>query len=86
MEVVIIVALVAAIAALYAARVGLPGRPRRIDVGGRQRAFLEEFLPVTEAEARRRGMSDEEERPGRCSYVSNYHWPPRVRSWSRTAR
>jgi len=56
----IIVILVVLVVAVQASRVGLPGRPRRRDVAGHQRQFLEELLPAAEEEARRRGMSDDE--------------------------
>jgi hypothetical protein len=56
----VIVILVVLVVAVYASRVGLPGRPRRRDVAGEQRRFLEQLLPAAEEEARRRGMSEDE--------------------------
>lgn len=56
----IVVVLVLLVVVVYASRVGLPGRPRRRDVAGEQRRFVEQLLPAAEEEARRRGMSEEE--------------------------
>jgi hypothetical protein len=56
----VIVILVVLVVVVYASRVGLPGRPRRRDVAGDQRRFLEQLLPAAEEEARRRGMSEAE--------------------------
>ena len=56
----IVVVLVVLVVVVYASRVGLPGRPRRRDVAGEQRRFVEQLLPAAEEEARRRGMSEEE--------------------------
>jgi len=56
----VIIVLVIVAAVVYASRVGLPGRPRHLNVAKDQREFVEQLLPAAEEAARRRGMSDDE--------------------------
>src|SRR5205085_4234505 len=56
----ILAALVVAVVCVYASRVGLPFRPRRIDVAADQRRWLEETWPEIEAKLRAEGKSEQE--------------------------
>jgi len=60
LHVLILVALVVAVVCIYASRVGLPFRPRRVDVAAAQRHWLEEMWPEIEAKLRAEGKSDDE--------------------------
>jgi len=59
-HVLILVALVVAIVCVYASRVGLPFRPRRIDVAAAERRWLDEMWPEIEAKLRAEGKSEQE--------------------------